>query len=144
MGEKFSPVFKAQMEMVDAILELENEIRRLKNERKTLKAAIPRLKSEGNIEQVCRNQMEASKIEAQIAKRYYIRDCILFIGDTMAVKILDVDTVSQFACYPSPGFLSGKEGLDAELEAAHNFYHEGYVVVLNDLTHCLRVGDLTL
>jgi hypothetical protein len=143
-GKKYAPVFSAQMEMVDTVVGLENEIRRVGAERKRLKAAIPILKSNGKMDQVRDNQMKASSLELQIAELHYIRDCILFIGDTMAVKILDVDTISQFAHYPSPGFLSGKEGLHTELEAAHKFYQDGYIVLLNDLTHCLRVGDLTL
>lgn len=144
-GKKYNrSVFEAQIEMVMAVVELEKEIHPLQAERKALKIEIPHLKSEGQINQVRANQMEVSKLEVYISDFHYMRDLILFIGDTMAIKILDVDAVKEFACYPSSGFISGKEGLRAELEAARKFYQEGYIVVLNDLTHCLNVGDLTL
>ena len=62
----------------------------------------------------------------------------------MALKMLDQDTIKHFGGNPAPGFISGKEGLKAEKEAARNFFEQGYMVLFNDLSHSLRIGDLTL
>lgn len=61
----------------------------------------------------------------------------------MALKMLDQDT-KHFGGNPAPGFISGKEGLKAEKEAAHHFFEQGYMVLFNDLSHSLRIVDLTL
>ena len=143
-GTQFSRVFQAQLEMIDAVVALETKMRRTQQERKTLKAQIPTLKSQDRMEQVRSTQMQASRLEAKIADLQYTRHCILFVGDTIASHILEEDAIKHFAAYQPPGFLSGKKGLRAEVEAAHKFYRDGYIVVINDLTHCLRVGDLTL
>ena len=58
--------------------------------------------------------------------------------------MLDPDTIRHFANYQPAGFLGGKDGLKSEIEAARYFFGQGYMVILNDLTHSLRVGDLTL
>ena len=43
-----------------------------------------------------------------------------------------------------PGYLSGKEGQPFELEIVKKAFDLGRVAILNDLTHCLRYGDVTL
>jgi len=85
-----------------------------------------------------------SAIRIKIDELRYLRDCILFVGDTIAVHFLEPDAIKHFGAYPSPGFISGKDGLRVEIGAMRHFSGEGYMVLLNDLTHSVRVGDLTL
>lgn len=144
LGRPYQPVFEAQLEMVEAVIRLEEEMSRNEQERKQLLLSIPDLKAAGDPRQVRAIQERASELGIQRETLKYVRHCILLIGDTIAAKMIHVDAIKKFAAYPSPGFLSGKEGLAAELEAAKRFYAEEHMVVINDLTHCLRVGDLTL
>ncbi|MGD1157080.1 MAG: hypothetical protein ABSA41_14775 [Terriglobia bacterium] len=144
LARPYQPVFKAQLEMVEAVVRLEEEMSRIEEERKQLLLNIPELKASGDNIQVRASQEKASELGIQKETLKYVRHCILLIGDTIAARILHVDAIKHFAAYPSPGFLSGKKGLAAELDAAKRFYAEKYMVVINDLTNCLRVGDLTL
>ena len=97
------------------------------------------------MEAVRRNQSKIAALDGQIEELRYLRDCILFVGDTIAAHFLEPDAIKHFGAYPRPGFVTGKDGLRAEIEAMHHFYfNEGYFVLLNDLTHSVRVGDLTL
>ena len=91
-----------------------------------------------------RTQKGISELEQQIDSLLYQRETILYLGDVMAMKLLDQDRLKHFAVHPSPGFISGKAGLKAEIEAAKRFFYDGYMVLFNDLTHSLRIGDLTL
>jgi hypothetical protein len=120
------------------------EIRTLKSEAKNLRAQLAQLKRDDEYEQIKRNQKEATDREATVEQLLYVRRCILMIVDTIAVKLLHVDTTSHFAGYQSPGFLSGKVGFEKEVEAARYFVQKGYMVIMNDLTNCLRIGDLTM
>jgi hypothetical protein len=143
-SEDFSPVIKTQFEMIDFLVDLECRAEAVNRRRKEFKVQIPQLKAAGRIDQIRSTQAEVSSLEKQIDCLHYERDCVLLVGDTIASKMLDVDAIKQFAQYPSPGFISGKEGLEAEIEAARHFLRDGYLVLFNDLTHSLRLGDLTL
>lgn len=144
LADSFLPVFKIQLEMVKAIIELEKEAQIARSESKALRVDIPGLKSTSKMNEVRAIQEKSTHLAQRVEQLNYLRHCILFIGDTMAVKISDLDTIKAFACYPAPGFLSGKEGLAAEIDAAEHFFRQGYMVLINDLTHCMRLGDLTL
>lgn len=144
-GTEYHPVFNCQLEMVRELVSLENRIREAEVQRKKLKLEIPPFKSAGDIGSVRQNQSEIMTLDGQIKKLRYLRDCILFVGDTIAAHFLEPDAIKHFGAYPRSGFITGKDGLQAELEAMHHFYFkENYLVLLNDLTHSVRVGDLTL
>jgi len=140
----FSPVIKTQFEMIDFLVDLENRVIELNRGRKALKAPIPNLKAAGRFDQIRSTQGQVSLLDEQLDLLHYERDCVLLVGDTIASRILDVDAIKHFAQYPASGFISGKEGLKSEIEAANHFLRDGYLVLFNDLTHCLRLGDLTL
>ena len=143
-GEAFPPVFISQLEMIDCLTTTEGGIQDLTRNRKELKVQVPALKQSGQLDEIRQIQKRITKLEEEIAQLNYFRHCILFVGDTIAAHVVDVDAIRHFALYPAPGFIGGKEGLKAEIEAATTFAHQGQVVVFNDLTHCLHLGDLTL
>jgi hypothetical protein len=62
----------------------------------------------------------------------------------MALHMVGIDLIKQFALVQATGCVSGKEGLHDELKTAEEFAERGYFVLINDLTHCLKAGDLTL
>jgi hypothetical protein len=144
VGGSYEPVFSLQLRMLDEIVALENDIAERRRQAKTLRAQIPRLKAEGKLDQIRTTQQASMEAQNEAEVLLYTRQCILMVGDTIAAKMLDPDTIKQFAAYQSAGFLSGKEGLHAEIEAAKHFHRKGYMVILNDLTNSLRLGDLTL
>ena len=143
-GESFAAVYTLQRDMIDHLVALESEIQDLKSRAKALTAEIRTLKANGQLEQVRKNQQQATELNSEATGLFYTRHCVLTVGDTIAAHLLDPDTSRHFAGYQSPGFMAGKVGLKAEIEAARHFLMDGYMVLFNDLTHCLAVGDLTL
>jgi hypothetical protein len=144
LSEYFEPVFRLQHGMLDSIIGIENEIRETELHRKELKAGIASIKTAGDVAGVREQQARITGMQERVSGLRYLRECILFIGDTIATRLLHVDAIKHMAGFQSPGFISGKEGLEAERAAAAKFYREGWIVLFNDLTHSLRIGDLTL
>lgn len=144
LQEDFPPVFAAQREMLESIIQVEEEIQKLRLQRADLKRLLHQFKVGNQMPRVIDTQSEVSKVEEKIESLRYQRETVLFVGDVIALKLLDQDTIKHFFGHPSPGFISGKSGLQAEIEAAVDFFEHGYMVLFNDLTHSLPLGDLTL
>jgi hypothetical protein len=68
------------------------------------------------------------------------------VGDGIAWKALRYDrgAISTLGAGRRVGRLSAGRGLDAELRAADEYWSSGSFAIHNDLTNCLRTGDLTL
>lgn len=76
------------------------------------------------------------------------RRLLRYLGSTIAWILFDYDRqyIQAMSLGHDSGFISGKEGNEAELAsmiAYHEVEHE-LTTVLHSITHCLRVGDLTL
>ncbi len=89
---------------------------------------------------VSRVQQIAGKLNASSEQLKQYWHVIKLVGDTMALRMVDIDLIKQFGLVQATGYVSGKEGLEAELEAAGRFLELGYFVLLNDLTHSLKVS----
>lgn len=140
----FQKVFALQFEMIDVIAAVEGDIHTAGKKLGELKQLIHKFKEAKDLESIIKIQKEVTEINHRIESLRYQRESILFLGDVMALKLLDQDTIKHFGGNAAPGFISGKSGLKAEMEAAQHFFKEGYMVLFNDLTHSLRLGDLTL
>src|ERR1035437_1464019 len=143
-GNGFDAVFRLQLTLVEEITEIEAAITGIRSHSKALGMEIPLLKANGELEAVKQAQEKVTALSQQAEQLKYLRECILLVGDHIAARSLDPDTIRRFSNFQPPGFLSGKNGLKREIEAARQFFDQGYMVILNDLTHSLRVGDLTL
>lgn len=137
-------IYASQFEMVKELVAAEQDIQRLTAERASLLGPIPDLKAKGDIEGIRSAQRSSSDLDVAIRRLKQYRDSIKFVGDTIAQRMVDIDLIKQFALVQSTGYVSGKEGLYDELKAADQFAERGYFVLINDLTHCLKAGDLTL
>jgi hypothetical protein len=71
-------------------------------------------------------------------------DILRDVGDGLAFIYIDKWDIKPMAFKEAPGYLSGKEGLSAELAIFNRAFDQGGIAILNDLTHCLRYGDVTL
>ncbi|HKP05362.1 MAG TPA: hypothetical protein VJU77_18580 [Chthoniobacterales bacterium] len=65
------------------------------------------------------------------------------IGDGIAFTYFDRFDLKPMALKPPAGYLSGKAGLALERAVLRKAFDMGAVAVMNDLTTCLRHGDLT-
>jgi hypothetical protein len=71
-------------------------------------------------------------------------DVLRDVGDGLAFIYVDKWDIKPMAFKEPPGYLSGKEGQPFEREIVKKVFDLGGVAILNDLTHCLRYGDVTL
>ncbi len=73
----------------------------------------------------------------------FSRAAILYLGDTLAYKIMPDHVVRLHGKNKSPGFFGAKDGRAKEIEIGNFMTEKGWTVLLHDLTHCLKIGDLT-
>lgn len=66
------------------------------------------------------------------------------IGDGLAFIYLDTWDIKPMAFKQSAGALSGKEGARLERRILRSILKSGRIAILNDLTTCLRHGDITV
>ena len=66
------------------------------------------------------------------------------VGDSIAFLYIDKWDIKPVSFREAPGFVSGKAGLKHELQIARWAWRRGATVILNDLTNCLRLGDVTI
>lgn len=130
--------------MVEQLIATEKEIQRLTAERSSLLAQIPVLKAKEDIEGIKLAQRSAIALAVTTDRLKQYLHSIKLVGDTMAQHMVDIDLIKQFSLVQATGYVSGKEGLHDELKTAKAFAERGYFVLINDPTHCLKAGDLTL
>jgi hypothetical protein len=66
------------------------------------------------------------------------------IGDGLAFLHLDKWDIKPMAFKEAPGFISGKSGTSLERGILQQVFDGGGVAIQNDLTNCLRYGDITI
>lgn len=64
--------------------------------------------------------------------------------DGLTFTYFDKWDIKPLSFKESSGFISGKAGLDFELRILRLALSLGHVAILNDLTNCLRYGDITI
>lgn len=123
--------------------------RRIRVLRKRLRELKSRL---GNPEPSQRlSKQEAAAVKQAIANcnsriegYWYMHGLLREIGDCIAFTYIDKYNIKPMAFKEPPGFLSGKKGTRFERKALRLAFAHGGVAILNDLTNCLRHGDLTV
>ena len=131
-----------QRELVQRISDAEKRIQILKSRSKATrvqlssyrnsKQAAMRLKS---VQSACSNRIE---VQWQLINIF--RD----VGDSIAFIYAQRWDLKPFVFKEPAGFLTGKKGLTLERAILRQAYRHGIPAVLNDLTHTLRHGDVTL
>jgi hypothetical protein len=66
------------------------------------------------------------------------------IGDALAFIYIDKWDIKPMSFKQPSGFISGKKGSRLERKCLRGAFQMGRVALLNDLTHCLRHGDITV
>ncbi len=94
-----------------------------------------------------RHELEERRLEVEVLQR--VRRQLRGVGDGLLWKAVDFNRVYVYAVSDAPGagnaFLSGPEGLAAELETVESLWrNKGALAVMHDLTNCGRIGDLTI
>lgn len=136
---------RLQQQVLERLTSIESSIRSRRREIETIRALL----SAGR--ELTISKEEARRARALIAWHQsrieeYQMLLISFrsLIDGLAFVYLDKWDIKQFALKESSGFISDKSGLDFELKILQFAFSSGHVALLNDLTNCLRHGDVTI
>lgn len=90
---------------------------------------------------------KSSQIKALTSINHQYKEIISIfraVGDGLAFIYLNKWDVKPFVFKEPCGFISGKTGLAKELTILKRLHKENKVAILNDITNCLRYGDITV
>jgi len=131
-----------QEELLQLTLQAESRLLRLRREasqcRKELSTAPRKTK-----EQATHIKTQLSSVHHDIESNDNFLAVLKIVGDTIVFALLDTWDIKPLSFKEGPGYLSGKEGLAVELDAFRICFETGGIAILNDLTNCLRHGDVT-
>jgi len=131
-----------QEELLQLTLEIERRLTHLREEahrcRKGLSAAPRKTK-----EEAAHLKTALSSVHHDMESNKNFLAVLKIVGDTIAFAVLDTWDIKPLSFKEGPGYLSGKEGLALELDAFRICFDTGGIAILNDLTTCLRHGDVT-
>jgi hypothetical protein len=133
-----------QETLIRKIIYQEHQIRRLRLDADQLKHQLRQ--SDGltpSRDEVRRITQQIHDLNERIADRKYIIQILRQIGDALAFSYLDKWDIRPLAAKQPPGFLSGKKGFRKELFFVRRIFKAGRIALLNDITNCLRYGDIT-
>ncbi|MEI2769685.1 MAG: hypothetical protein V9G98_02750 [Candidatus Competibacter sp.] len=82
--------------------------------------------------------------KCSINKYKYLLRIFRDIGDAIAFIYIDKWDIKPMAFKQPTGFITGKEGTRLERKILRGVFRLGRVAILNDLTNCLRYGDITV
>jgi hypothetical protein len=135
-----------QCEALSLIIRYENRIR---HERDVIAVQRQRLTSTDGVRlsreeaTVAKRRIEHSN--AMIAEHRWGADIVRSLCDGLAFAFLPKYDIKPLALKEPPGFISGKTGLRLERKILRAVaLRARRVAILNDLTNCLRYGDITI
>jgi hypothetical protein len=141
---RFRECFNLQKKLLSQILKVERRARQHKAKEKELRRS---LRSRGQV----LTRVTADAVRKQIARCASERDdlkhvlyALRTIGDGIAFTYFDRFDLKPMVLKEAAGYLSGKAGIALERAVLQKIFDMGGVGVMNDLTTCLRHGDLTL
>lgn len=134
-----------QETLVEKITYVESRIRKRKSSRKSLLKRLTvgqpvRLDKAGA--RAIKDQISASS--GTVDEYHLLLDTLRQVGDSLAFMYLDKWDIKPLSFGQPPGFISHKKGLRQELRVLRGLFASGQVAILNDITNCLRYGDITI
>lgn len=147
---KYSPVesagiiYNLQNQLIRKTIYIESQIRKEKNlleKYKIEKSDLPRTR-DSKIHSM-KLKLQIDRIKKDIEGYNKLLDIFKKIGDGIAFSIFNKWDLKATSFKQNAGFLSGKTGFKLERKIFNYFNRRGLVSVLNDLTTCLKYGDIT-
>lgn len=134
-----------QYELIKYITSVEGKIRSKKKAAKAIRKelggqqCVPLKKEDAQ-----RLKLKVKKIENQIEEYVKLISILREVGDGLAFTYLDRFDIKPMAFKSPPGFISGKDGGRLERQYLRHCFKEKKIAILNDLTNCMRYGDVTI
>jgi len=144
MGEKHKCLL-LQEQVLTTLTRIENNIHRHRIELKEIRRFLSKRRERSIDKTESRHAKDAIVWHTKRIKEYQLL-LITFrsIIDGLAFTYIDKWDIKQLAFKECSGFISEKSGLKFELKILHLAFSLGNIALLNDLTNCLRHGDVTI
>jgi hypothetical protein len=144
MGERHKCLL-LQEQILAALMRIEKNIRRHRTELKEIRRYLS-LGRELSLDRTEANQAKRAIAwhNTRIKEYQLLLTTFRTIGDGLVFTYIDKWDIKPLALKEPPGFISEKSGLKFELKILRLAFSLGNVALLNDLTNCLRHGDLTI
>ncbi len=137
--------FLVQQTILKKIVHVELKIQKLKSRIKEVNTQFKINRGTPNeIEKASKLNIELEKLDRKIKDYKHLLIVFRSLGDSLAFIYIDKYDIKQFIFKESAGYISGKEGLKLEYDILKLAFKAGGIALLNDLTNCLRHGDITL
>lgn len=133
-----------QQTLIQKIVYIEKKIRRLKSTVSELKKR--RVATRDSMTQSARKVRVKDQLRHTHARIDRYQDLLTIfrqIGDSLAFLFIDKYDLKPMAVKPAPGAISGKAGTRLERRVLRWAGANNVILLMNDLTHCLRYGDVT-
>lgn len=131
-----------QEELIRRITHCERAIRETRTKVRAIKVALARRGNTRERAQALKKGRAA--LEARLSYHKELLDIFRTIGDSVAFIYGDRFDIKQLSLREPAGFISAKEGSRTERLMLRQVFAKGYIGILNDLTHSLRFGDVTM
>jgi hypothetical protein len=135
-----------QESLIKKITYVEGRIRKLGSAIRTNRKKLRTARKDSRLakEEAERAKEEISRLRSRIDEYKYLLVILRDIGNGVAFAYIDKWDIKPMAFKESPGFISRKKGARRERRIWRAVFEHGIVAILNDLTHCLRYGDITV
>jgi hypothetical protein len=120
----------------------ERDLRRAKASGKSIKAKLSRPGNQ-RTEAVRLKELYVS-VERRVERQKELISVLRAVGDAVAFIYGDRWDLKEMVLKEAPGFLSGKRGTRLERKILRTAFEMGATAVMNDLTHTLRHGDISI
>lgn len=134
-----------QETIIAKITYIERQIRRRKIFIKELKK---QLRNQGGVriskDEASSIKQKISDFQTQIKDYQELTWIFRVVGDGLAFIFIDKWNIRPLPFKQTSGFISGKKGSRLERKILRKALQDGHIVLLNDITNCLRYGDITV
>lgn len=134
-----------QETLIKKITYIEKRIRTLKENTKACKRELRSNRSQPSAKEKSIEIKGRIKVNQTHIKQYQsLLSIFRDIGDALAFIYIDKFDIKPMSFKEPSGFISGKKGSRLERKCLRGAFEIGGVALLNDLTHFLRYGDITV
>jgi hypothetical protein len=130
-----------QNELFARIVDVERRIGKLRTRIRTTKSQVTKKLDKSTSKHLLGNvQRWRERIDDYQKVLHALRD----IGDGLAFIYVNKWDIKPMAFKAAAGFISGKSGTALERQILEEAFKRGRIAIQNDLTNCLRYGDITI
>jgi hypothetical protein len=130
-----------QEALIVSVTRLENRIRKARALRREIKQILATRNSK---EQATQYKEEVERIDNAIVECQRIKSIYRDIGDGLAFLYIDRWDVKPMVFKEPAGSITNKTGARLERKVFREAFKKGHIAILNDITHSLRYGDVTV